>query len=409
MLSVYQHWDPLKVCLVGRSYPPEFYSFIKNPKVRNVLERIAIETEEDYQKIITLLESFNVLVIRTDISDNFDDYFDGNRYTPPPMTPRDFTGMMGDVFCMPGNNYGDNYIPKKLLKDYLTEKIKSASTAESHIPDDLDFLQQIKKFKKEDFEKLKEDLISAHTETIGSNYKFPNNKKVNPFQTIRKFLIENNCKIIYDSYVNTATTFRIGKDLYVSKINMSQTRDHLVNKYTNIFPNHRSHILNNIGHCDGSFCPVKPGLIITYENTENYDLTFPGWEIISLPGQGWEKVKPFLDLKDKNSGKWWIPGEEYNDDLTDFVETWLKDWVTYVEETVFDVNMLVIDQNNVICNNYNEKVFDAFHRYGITPHVINFRHRYFWDGGIHCITSDISREGEMVDYFPERSANTRKY
>ena len=73
----------------------------------------------------------------------------------------------------------------------------------------------------------------------------------------------------------------------------------------------------------------------------------------------------------------------------------MDDWVGYVEETVFDVNMLVIDENNVVVNNYNEKAFDAFERYNITPHIVNFRHRYFWDGGLHCITSDISREGEQ--------------
>ena len=72
--SVHQHWDPLKVCLVGRSYPPEFYSRVKNPKVRSVMERIAVETEEDYQKLITLLEKFNVKVLRTDISDDVNDY-----------------------------------------------------------------------------------------------------------------------------------------------------------------------------------------------------------------------------------------------------------------------------------------------------------------------------------------------
>ena len=70
MLTVHQHWDPLKVCAVGRSYPPEFYSAIKNSKVRNVMERIAIETEEDYQKLISKLEEFNVTVLRTDISED---------------------------------------------------------------------------------------------------------------------------------------------------------------------------------------------------------------------------------------------------------------------------------------------------------------------------------------------------
>jgi hypothetical protein len=42
--SVYQHWDPLKVCVVGRSYPPEFYSWIKIPHVRKLFESIATET-----------------------------------------------------------------------------------------------------------------------------------------------------------------------------------------------------------------------------------------------------------------------------------------------------------------------------------------------------------------------------
>jgi len=27
----------------------------------------------------------------------------------------------------------------------------------------------------------------------------------------------------------------------------------------------------------------------------------------------------------------------------------------------------------------------------------------FWDGGLHCITSDIHREGTLKDYFPQRS------
>jgi hypothetical protein len=147
---------------------------------------------------------------------------------------------------------------------------------------------------------------------------------------------------------------------------------------------------------------VVPGLIVSLYDVPSYAESFPGWEVIYLPGQSWDKVGPFLDLKEKNRGKWWVPGEELNDDFTNFVEGWLSHWVGYVEETVFDVNMLVIDEKNVICNNYNEQVFAAFDRHGITPHVVNFRHRYFWDGGLHCITSDLHREGVQKDYFPER-------
>ena len=58
MYNVHQHWDPLRVCVVGRSYSPKFYDYIKNSKVQDVFYQIAEETEEDYQKLIQVLESF---------------------------------------------------------------------------------------------------------------------------------------------------------------------------------------------------------------------------------------------------------------------------------------------------------------------------------------------------------------
>ena len=67
MFSVHQHWDPLKVCILGRAYPPEFYSWIKNPKTRSLFERMAIETEEDFQAIQRKLEEFGVEVLRPNL------------------------------------------------------------------------------------------------------------------------------------------------------------------------------------------------------------------------------------------------------------------------------------------------------------------------------------------------------
>lgn len=389
MFTVHQHWDPLKVCAVGRSYPPEFYSHIKNPKVRNVMERIAIETEEDYQKLISKLEEFGVTVIRTDISDNFEDHTNedtGIPY-PPPMCPRDHTAMVGDTFYMPGLNYGIFDINQILKETYGYATLK--------------YVENLS-------EEEKNLIIHSESQTIGSINKYPNNKNFNSFSTIEKFLKQHQVPIVYDEYINTACMTRVGKDLYFSTINEITKRspDRFIEKLTRLFPNHRTHILDIAGHSDGAFCPVKPGLIISISSIQKYNDTFPEWEVISLPGQSWGKVQPFLDLKEKNKGKWWIPGEEYNNDLIDYIETWLKDWVTYVEETVFDVNMLVIDEHNVICNNYNKEVFDAFERHNITPHIINFRHRYFWDGGLHCITSDIAREGEQKDYFPNRKGSS---
>jgi hypothetical protein len=371
--TVYQHWDKLKVCLVGRSYSPEFYGFIENPKVRSVMERIARETEEDYQKLVSLLQSFGVDVIRPHLSNNYQDYMQNGRILPPPMCPRDWTIMLGDKFYFK-SQFQNSGIVDRFNPNYLSNLDRS----------------------------IWRDLFTyadQHAINIINDINVVNPPK-------DKWLL---------NFLNSAVTTRIGKDLYFGtnsgwwtegKYQVSKRNDALDVMQKHIqeqFPEYRCHVIDTEGHADGTFCPVVPGLIVSLCDITNYHETFPDWEVIYLEGEGWDKVKPFIEVKKKNRGKWWVPGEELNDEFTDFVESWLGHWVGYVEESVFDVNMLVIDEHNVACSGTNERVFEAFKKRNITPHVINFRHRYFWDGGLHCVTSDVSREGDLKDYFPDRN------
>ena len=199
--------------------------------------------------------------------------------------------------------------------------------------------------------------------------------------------------------VNTATICRVGKDLWWDL--RPDTEHKTIEKYTEEWTNNgfRVHTSNRGYHSDSSFCVVRPGCIVSLYNVQDYKAEFPGWDVLYLPDQSWSKVSPFLDIKAKVGGQWWLKGEEHNDQLIEFVNTWLKDWVGYVEETVFDVNMLSLDQNTIICNNYNKDVFDHFKKHKVEPVLFNFRHRYFWDGGVHCITQDLYREGTQEDYF----------
>ena len=57
-------WDLLRSAWVGATYAPEFYEPIRNHRIRDSLQKIAIETEEDYQNIIKTLEKFNVKIVR---------------------------------------------------------------------------------------------------------------------------------------------------------------------------------------------------------------------------------------------------------------------------------------------------------------------------------------------------------
>lgn len=375
MYSVYQHWDPLKVCVVGRSYPPEFYSWITVPHVRSLFEKIAIETEEDYQCIIKKLQEFGVEILRPDLPEQT---FQQGKFVPPPMTPRDYTIMIGDIFY---ENFSSNF-----------DKTHYCNIKDSAWPDCNswhDFNQLPPHIKREcvdmfNFGKIQ--TVSTEYDKIFEHVKANGNTiKTNQF------------------YVNGAMVSRLGLDLYFGTDSYNQDLKKLASTINTEFTSTRNHIVNTGGHSDGTYCPVCPGLIISLNDVPTYAKTFPGWEVVYLPGQSWSAVKSFLSLKEKNKGKWWIPGFEHDQSVIDTVETWLGHWTGYVEETVFDVNMLIIDPKNVIVFNHNKQVFDALDRYGITPHVVSFRHRYFWDGGIHCVTSDLHREGTMQDYFKERN------
>ncbi len=378
MYSVYQHWDPLKVCIVGTSYPPQFYDYIKNKKVRKVFYRIAEETEEDYQILIKKLEHFGVKIVRPEIDSNYRNYFNGIRYVPPPMTPRDYTAMIGETW------FSCNSQPKSEQWEAIRGR---------NWPDQPKSAREFNKLPTAIRHELKKDFgIFSYVNLVEKFY----------LHNINNFVEQKGNKIELDYNINSAMTTRIGKDLYFGTESKHDDVELLQKKYAELFPDYRCHIVESEGHSDGAFCPVVPGLIVSLKDMPTYEKSFPDWEVVYLPNQSWESVSAFLTIKEKNKGKWWVPGEELNENFTDYVETWMQHWVGYVEETVFDVNMLVVDKKNVICNNYNKQVFDAFGRHGITGHVINFRHRYFWDGGLHCITSDIHREGIMQDYFPER-------
>ena len=383
MYSVHQHWDPLRVCVVGRSYSPNFYNYIENSKVRDVFYQIAEETEEDYQKLIQILQSFGVRVIRPTISDNYHDYLlsGNNKILPPPMTPRDHCAMIGNKFYL-SNQYN------KINTKTIWNKI-SGSTWPSCPETPHEFNQLPNDIKKE---------LQHHFNISIFNDLLYNNC----YEDLVNDLEAHNNVIDYSTNINSAQVTRIGKDLYFGTVEGSVFDKKYANSLIPSLSDYRCHVVDMEGHADGTFCPVKPGLIVSLRDIPTYKDTFPDWEVVYLPYQSWDQVRPFLDLKSKNKGKWWVPGHELNDEFTQYVETWMSNWVGYVEETVFDVNMLVINENNVICNNYNEQVFRAFERHNITPHVVNFRHRYFWDGGLHCITADIHREGNQKDYFPWR-------
>jgi glycine amidinotransferase len=137
------------------------------------------------------------------------------------------------------------------------------------------------------------------------------------------------------------------------------------------------------GHIDGKMALLKPGVVATWDVKYLPD-SLQKWSCIQI-----DSPPPFPEYFMK------IKKQRF---YKDFVQQWLSDWIGYVDETVFDVNMLSVSPELVITNGYNKEAYTAFKLHGIEAIPWNFRHQYFWDGAIHCVTLDLNRDGGPENY-----------
>jgi len=381
-INCHSDFQPLQEIIVGQSYHQDSFNFINEPRIRDPLKRILEETEEDLLNLCTVLEEHGVKIYRPDSPpvELVQEYIDNSAKPPiPSLAVRDgyiavadtlyrfvYKEEMNSIFNLLID--GKTFDPYRRLKDFNSlepmskEELKELTQKLIYVPGT--------------------DRITAYSKAEG---KFIPGMNYEHVKNIRTHMIDGPCIV------------RLGKRLIVDNFPYYQIK--WINKE---FSNYEFKHTFIHGHSDGTFCPIKPGLYAHTVDFAEYQETVPGWEGVYLKGQGWESdtVNNFLNIKYKNDGKWWVQGEEHNDALIHFVGSWLDEWVGYIEETVFDVNMLSINENLILCTNEPpQHLKDAFKRHKVEYIITPFRHRFFWDGGLHCITLDVNREGNCEDYF----------
>lgn len=319
-------WHPLKKTWVGSTYSPGFYEPIRNSKIRDSLQRIATETEEDYLNLVSLLKSFEVEVQRPIIDDR--------------LTIMDFVNEQGQLNFSNVHSY--TLIPRPPMQPRDSLLVVGS------------------------------DLLATLDEASW---------------------FYNDCEYATQKFDAPLVTV-IGRHL------IADCRDHpwLADYLRERFPDRTVVPVFIGGHNDAVFCPVQPGLIVSSYHHSNYAETFPGWEVKYIENLSWQAIPQWRSEKHSNVDKWWVPENDDNKEFSTFVDTWLSHWLGYVKETVFDVNMLQINEQVILVNNYNKEMFDFLKTKNIEPVIAPFRHRFFWDGGIHCITGDIHRDGEADDF-----------
>lgn len=137
------------------------------------------------------------------------------------------------------------------------------------------------------------------------------------------------------------------------------------------------------GHIDGWFTIPCPGLIISARDHQRS-------ELLDLFYRKYFKDHEVVYVNETSTKPNW--NIYRNTPTAEFVKQYLESWVGNPDETVFELNMLILDQQNIVTSCIDDTVAAALQRYGVTAHIVPFRHSPFWDCGIHCATADLSRK-----------------
>ena len=331
LVSVYCQYDPLEEVWLGDCYPAEFYQGYK-PEIRDVFERITDITKTDLDRFEQVLKSLNIRV-RRPVFDNVEDFLDPNdNLLKPPIAPRDTEMSLGNTFY-----HLRNYYPVDPWQYALDEYQASGSS-----------------------------VISA--------------KFHDPY-----------------GYLIPPSIIRLGSDIYIDRDSHLHSWDLVIRDVIEQWSkDYNIVVCNTDGHADSVFCAVGTGRILTSHWKHDYSSEFPGWDVFHLPKQP-SKNYHINKLQSAQEKTWWVEGLQTTyPAFNQYIENFAQDWIGCATETVFEVNSLMVNENLILTTGVPDKQTQQwFKKHGIEWIPIEMRTRGFWDSGVHCLTVDIRRTGNM--------------
>lgn len=355
-VSVFTEFQPLEEMIVGSPYPADAFELLEDVELRSMMKQVMQETEEDCEGLSEILRKEGVTVRRPEVT--FDvmrerggevdftqiDLFKWRfTYPNPPLWPRDLTLAVGNrllsVYSRSASRWLEGWGFYAIFADYF----RSGAQWVSMPP-------PILNMKNKSYEPYEDGTLLFHA---------------------ANFL---KCgRDIFHSLPAKRVDGGKGTELGLEWIKRE------------LGENYRFHAAPVRGHLDGKIALIKPGLLISWLDRDQLPEPLQSWDMIRLQSKG-QLPEKFVQMR----------GNRY---YKDFIKTWLTEWIGNVDETYFDVNLISVNENLLVTNGHNPELAAQLKKYGVDCIPFNFRHRYFWDGGLHCITLDIRRRGGCEDYF----------
>jgi hypothetical protein len=378
--------------MVGSVYKQSFFDGIKNDTIREGLKEIVGSTEEDIENFKKIIKNKGVDVIQLTpdqlgYKKNINEYIDSTGKLSdnnknltsnslsrdgfasgipiPPLAIRDDVIVMGNKLLVTDPTpYPTNLALKNCYPDMFKDVIDNRIHQE-----DIEFKRSVRNVKswarKHNLEIEKDDIEHLQDEMKLNGFCAPN-------------------------------ITRIGKKILVDVWQVPYVIEEFLSKYYSQYDYKKIFIG---GHNDSVFTILRPGLVIASHWLKPYADIFKGWDIIWFEETDWQRVVTKQHkMKANNSGCYWYPEKQENPQLENFINDWLSTWHGYSEETIFDVNVLMLDENTCVVNSDSPILLKELEKRKIEPVIIPLRNRFFWDGGWHCNTLDIYREGNCEDY-----------
>jgi len=354
-MAIWTEWDPLQEIIVGTCPPENFYdSVIGDEKALPLLQTILRETREDLDKLASMLQSMGVTVHRPKVLPfergiNIAGFVSKNPVAP--IVPRDQYLVYGDKIVQTYTSMPDRWLESLAYYDIFRQMFQDGHEWVSMPPPLL-----------ENFPDNTIWYSDGHNRYHG---------------------------VMADRILwHTATMFKCG-DALITNTNGPGNNlglDWMQRQYPSarILPNINS-VQCNIGHIDHGFFMTDDNTV--FAETARWVpecLRNAKKEIISL--HDYVDTPSFAEydkLLKQSDGKF----------TYDYLSKWMDEWRGYIQEVAFDFNVLVVDSKNIFISNAQPKLQEVLDKRGITCHVAPIRHNHFWDGGIHCLTLDIKRNG----------------
>jgi glycine amidinotransferase len=173
-------------------------------------------------------------------------------------------------------------------------------------------------------------------------------------------------EIMFDA----AQCLRFGRDILMNV----RTENHelgfqwLQRELGDEFRLHRVSLVDN--HLDGAMMPLRPGKMLICDKMYGKEHLLP-------PAlQKWD----LLHMLDEDRSRY---SEEE----------------LLLASTRITVNVLSLDEERVLINEYATETRKLLEKQGFTPIPVRFRHSRIFGGGLHCVSLDVRRHEILEDYF----------